>query len=126
MTLQLWSYSPERDRTPAVFARFAILKTAEMANLNAGRPENNRMSTICLHVGRLEEARSANEQALRSNPKTRNSNLESSHRMSGNLYDGREGAGSVVPRAPRQPVCGHEVGAGGGSSAPVETLCRSK
>jgi Flp pilus assembly protein TadD len=34
------------------------------------------MATICMHIGRLEEARSAHEQSLRSNPRTRTGNLE--------------------------------------------------
>ncbi len=37
---------------------------------------HNRMASICLHVGRLQEARLAHEQAQRSNPKTRSGNLE--------------------------------------------------
>ena len=37
---------------------------------------HNRIASICLHVGRLQEARIAHEQALRSNPKTRSGNLE--------------------------------------------------
>ena len=37
---------------------------------------HNRIASICLHVGRLQETRMAHERAQRSNPRTRSGNLE--------------------------------------------------
>ena len=48
------------------------------------------MPTICLHIGRLQEARIAHEQAQRSNPKTRSGNLESFYLMSGDFARAEE------------------------------------
>ncbi len=46
---------------------------------------HNRMAAICLHIGRLTEARTAHERALRSNPKTRSNNLEFFYLFSGDF-----------------------------------------
>jgi len=46
---------------------------------------HNRIASICLHVGRLQEARLAHEQAQRSNPKTRSGNLEFTYLYSGDF-----------------------------------------
>ena len=50
------------------------------------------MATICLHIGRLEEARIAHEQALRSNPRTRTGNLEYFYIYSGDFARAEEAA----------------------------------
>ena len=39
------------------------------------RAAHNQIASICMHIGRLQEARIAHEQAQRSNPKTRSGNL---------------------------------------------------
>lgn len=66
----LWS--PARN-----FQHIEAIRELEQAL--ASRPNleraHNRMSTICWHIGRLEEARIANELARRSNPKAETGNL---------------------------------------------------
>ena len=68
------------DRRPARNFQHAEA-IAALERALAGQPNleraHNRMSAICLHIGRLEEARIAHERAQRSNPKTRTLNLES-------------------------------------------------
>ena len=51
---------------------------------------HNRMSSICLHIGRFEEARIANEHAQKSNPKTRATNLEFVYLYSGDFARAEE------------------------------------
>jgi adenylate cyclase len=62
----------------------------------AARPNleraHNRMATICLHIGRLEEGRLAHEQALRSNPQTRTGNLEYFYIYSGDFARAEDAA----------------------------------
>ncbi len=53
---------------------------------------HNRMSSICWHIGRLEEARKAHEEALRSNPKTRTGNLTWIHLVSGEYTQAEKAA----------------------------------
>ena len=52
---------------------------AELEQVLAARPNleraHNRMSTICWHIGRLEECRIAHERAQQSNPKAETGNL---------------------------------------------------
>lgn len=52
----------------------------ELEQVLTARPNferaHNRMATICLHIGRLDEARVAHELAQRANPRTRTGNLE--------------------------------------------------
>jgi TolB-like protein/Tfp pilus assembly protein PilF/predicted Ser/Thr protein kinase len=52
---------------------------AELEQVLAAQPNleraHNRMSTICWHIGRLEECRVAHERAQRSNPKAETGNL---------------------------------------------------
>jgi tetratricopeptide (TPR) repeat protein len=50
------------------------------------------MATICLHIGRLREARLAHERALRSNPRARTGNLEYFHLYSGDVARAEEAA----------------------------------
>jgi serine/threonine protein kinase/tetratricopeptide (TPR) repeat protein len=74
----LWSPAKHFQHIEAIEALQHVL---------AARPHleraHNRMSTICLHIGRLDEARQAHEHALQSNPKTRTGNLEWFYLMSG-------------------------------------------
>lgn len=55
---------------------------------------HNRIASICLHIGRLQEARIAHEQAQRSNRKTRSGNLEFFYLYSGDFARADE-AGEV-------------------------------
>jgi serine/threonine protein kinase/Flp pilus assembly protein TadD len=67
----LWSPAKNFQHAEAIAALEQVL---------AARPHleraHNRMATICMHIGRLEEARLPHEQSLRSNPRTRTGNLE--------------------------------------------------
>jgi TolB-like protein/Flp pilus assembly protein TadD len=67
----LWSPAKNFQHAEAIAALELVL---------AARPNHerahNRMASICLHIGRLEEGRIAHEQAVRSNPRTRTANLE--------------------------------------------------
>jgi adenylate cyclase len=69
---------------------------AELEQVLAARPNleraHNRMATICLHIGRLDEARIAHEQSLRSNPRTRTGNLEYFQIYSGDFARADEAA----------------------------------
>jgi serine/threonine protein kinase/Tfp pilus assembly protein PilF len=60
---------------------------AALEQVLAAQPHNerahNRMAAICLHIGWLQEARMACEQARRSNPKTRSNNLQFIYLYSG-------------------------------------------
>jgi tetratricopeptide (TPR) repeat protein len=51
---------------------------------------HNRIANICVHIGRLHEARTAHEQARRSNPKTRSGNLEFIYLYSGDFRRAEE------------------------------------
>jgi tetratricopeptide (TPR) repeat protein len=55
---------------------------------------HNRIANICVHIGRLQEARAAHERARRSNPKTRSGNLEFIYLYSGD-FTGAEEAGEA-------------------------------
>ena len=50
----------------------------------------NRIAGICLHIGRLREARIAHEHAQRSKPKTRSGNLEFFYLHSGDFARAEE------------------------------------
>jgi eukaryotic-like serine/threonine-protein kinase len=67
----LWSPAKNFQHLEALAALDQVL---------ASRPTleraHNRRATISLHIGRLEDARVAHEQALQSNPRTRTGNLE--------------------------------------------------
>ena len=67
----LWSPAKNFQHAEAIAALEQVL--AARPNLERA---HNRMATICMHIGRLEEARIAHEQSLRSNPRTRTGNLE--------------------------------------------------
>ncbi len=76
----LWS--PARN-----FQHAAALR--ELEQVLSARPNleraHNRMATICLHIGRLEEARLAHERAQRSSPKTESGNLWTFYLYSGDF-----------------------------------------
>ena len=76
----LWSPAKNFQHADAIAALEQVLAT---------QPNNerahNRMATICLHIGRLKEARIAYEQAQRFNPKTRGINLEAFYLYSGDF-----------------------------------------
>ena len=74
----LWSPARNFQAAEAIAALEQVL---------AAQPNNerahNRMAAICLHIGWLQEARMACEQAKRSNPKTRSNNLQFIYLYSG-------------------------------------------
>ena len=74
----LWSPAKSFQHAEAIAALEQVL--AVQPNLERA---HNRMSAICMHVGRLHESRIAHEQAQRSNPKTRSVNLEFSISIAG-------------------------------------------
>jgi len=82
----LWSPAKNFQHADAIAALEQVL---------AARPNferaHNRMASICLHIGRLAEARIAHEQGVLVNPKTRTGNLEWFHIFSGD-FEGAEGA----------------------------------
>jgi eukaryotic-like serine/threonine-protein kinase len=83
----LWSPAKNFQHADAIAALEQVL--AARPNLERA---HNRMSGICVHVGRLPEARIAHEQARRANPKTRTGNLEYFHIYSGDFGRAEEAA----------------------------------
>lgn len=83
----LWSPAKNFQHAEAIAALEQVL--AARPNLERA---HNRMATICLHIGRLEEARIAHEQSLRSNPRTRTGNLEYFYIYSGDFARAEETA----------------------------------
>jgi serine/threonine protein kinase len=77
---------------------------AELEHVLAAQPNferaHNRMSAICWHIGRMEEARTAHELARRSNPKTRTQNLEWVNLYSGDFMRAEEAAAIWFREAP--------------------------
>jgi eukaryotic-like serine/threonine-protein kinase len=77
---------------------------ASLERVLAARPNleraHNRMATICLHIGRLREARLAHERALRSNPRARTGNLEYFHIYSGDFARAEEATEAWVRERP--------------------------
>ena len=61
---------------------------------------HNRIASICLHIGRLHQARLAHEQAQRSNPKTRSGNLEFCYLYSGDLVRAEEAGDAWLRERP--------------------------
>ena len=88
----LWSPAKGFQHAEALEALEQVL--AVQPNLEQA---HNRIASICLHIGRLQEARIAHEQAQRSNPKTRSGNLEWFFLMSGD-YARAEEAGEAYLR----------------------------
>ena len=83
----LWSPAKNFQHADAIVALEHVLA----ARPNSERA-HNRMATICQHIGRLQEARLAHEQALRSNPQTRTGNLEYFYIYSGDFARAEEAA----------------------------------
>ena len=67
----LWSPAKNFQHADAIAALEQVL--AARPNLERA---HNRMATICMHIGRLQEVRLAHEQGRLVNPKTRTGNLE--------------------------------------------------
>jgi tetratricopeptide (TPR) repeat protein len=76
----LWSPAKNFQHAEAI----AALEQVLIARPNLERA-HNRLATICMHIGRLEEGRIAHEQSLRSNPRTRTGNLEYFYIYSGDF-----------------------------------------
>jgi TolB-like protein/Flp pilus assembly protein TadD len=76
----LWSPAKGFQHAEAIAALEQVL--AVRPNFDRA---HNRMASICLHIGRLHEARMAHEQALRSNPKNSNYNLKCVYLYSGDF-----------------------------------------
>src|SRR3984893_9809715 len=81
----LWSPAKNFQHADAIAALEQVL---------AAQPNNeraqNRMATICWHIGRFEEGRIAHHLARRSNPKTRANNLEFIYLFSGDFARAEE------------------------------------
>jgi tetratricopeptide (TPR) repeat protein len=92
----LWSPVKNFQHAEAI----AALEQVLIARPNFERA-HNRMATICLHIGRLEEARIAHELAQRANPKTRTGNLEYFHIYSGDFARAEELAEAWLHDSPR-------------------------
>jgi TolB-like protein/tetratricopeptide (TPR) repeat protein len=76
----LWSPAKSFQHADALEALEQVL--AVQPNLEQAQ---NRIASICLHIGRLQEARIAHEHAQRSNPRTRSGNLEFFYLYSGDF-----------------------------------------
>jgi TolB-like protein/tetratricopeptide (TPR) repeat protein/predicted Ser/Thr protein kinase len=94
----LWSPEKNFQHADAIAALEQVL--AGQPNLERA---HNRMSTICWHIGRMEEARIAHELARRSNPKTKTQNLEFIDLYSGNFARAEEGSRVWLGEAPESP-----------------------
>jgi TolB-like protein/Tfp pilus assembly protein PilF len=81
----LWSPAKGFQHAEALEALEQVL--AVQPNLEQA---HNRIASICLHIGRLQEARMAHEKAQRSNPKTRSGNLEWVYLLSGDFARAEE------------------------------------
>jgi TolB-like protein/predicted Ser/Thr protein kinase len=81
----LWSPAKGFQHADALDALEQVL--AVQPNLEQA---HNRIASICLHVGQLQEARLAHAQAQRSNPKTRSGNLEFIYLYSGDFARAEE------------------------------------
>jgi TolB-like protein len=91
----LWS--PEKNFQHA--AAIAALEQVLAAQPNFERA-HNRMSAICWHIGRMEEARMAHGLARRSNPRTRTFNLQVIDLYSGDFARAEEAAKIWLGEAP--------------------------
>jgi TolB-like protein/Tfp pilus assembly protein PilF/predicted Ser/Thr protein kinase len=91
----LWSSAKNFQHAEAITALEQVL--AAQPNLERA---HNRMSAICLHIGRLQEARLAHEQARRSNPKTRSNNLEFFYLYSGEFGLAEQAAEAWIREKP--------------------------
>lgn len=91
----LWSPAKNFQHAEAIAALERVL--AMQPNLERA---HNRMSSICLHIGKLREGRAAHEQAQRSNPKTRSNNLEFFYLYSGDFARAEEAATNWIKEKP--------------------------
>ena len=81
----LWSPAKNFQHADAIAALEQVLN----ARPNLERA-HNRMATICMHIGRLQDGYIAHQQAQRANPKTRTGNLEWFHIFSGDFARAEE------------------------------------
>jgi serine/threonine protein kinase/Tfp pilus assembly protein PilF len=91
----LWSPAKSFQHAEAIAALDHVL--AVQPNFEQA---HNRLASICLHIGRLDEARIAHENAQRSNPKTRSGNLEFIYLYSGDFKRADEAAEAWVRERP--------------------------
>lgn len=91
----LWSPAKGFQHADALEALEQVL--AVQPNLEQA---HNRIASICLHIGRLQEARIAHEQGRRSNPKTRSGNLEFFYLYSGDFARAEEAAEAWLRERP--------------------------
>jgi tetratricopeptide (TPR) repeat protein len=91
----LWSPSKNFQHADAI----AALERVLVARPNFERA-HNRMATICLHIGRLQDALVAHEQAQRSNPKTRGLNLAVFYLYSGDFARAEEAVEAFIRERP--------------------------
>jgi len=91
----LWSPAKSFQHAEALEALEQVL--AVQPNLEQA---HNRIASICLHVGRLHEARTAHERARRSNPKTRSGNLEFIYLYSGDFTRAEEAGDAWIRDRP--------------------------
>jgi serine/threonine protein kinase len=91
----LWSPAKSFQHADAIAALEQVL--AVRPNFDRA---HSRMAGICLHIGRFHEARAANEQVLRSNPKNRTYNLEYIYLYSGDFARAEEAAKAWLREAP--------------------------
>jgi serine/threonine protein kinase len=77
---------------------------AALEQVLAAQPNNerahNRLSAICWHIGRFQEAHLAHQQARRSNPKTRSNNLEFIYLYSGEFARAEEAGEAWIREKP--------------------------
>lgn len=91
----LWSPSKNFQHAEAIAALERVLE----ARPNFDRA-HNRMAAICLHIGRLKEARIAHEHAMKSNPKNVSYNLEFIDLYSGHFARAKEAAETFFRKSP--------------------------
>ena len=99
----LWSAAKNFQHAEAIAALEQALEA--QPNLEGA---HNRMSNVCWHIGRTEEARIANERAQQSNPKARPLNLVWVHGCEGDFAHAVELAEAGLKHAPdnRNFLCG--------------------
>jgi len=92
----LWSPARNFQHVEAIAALEKVL---------AAQPNNerahNQMATICLHIGRFQEALTAHRRATESNPKTRSNHLEFIYLCSGDFARAEAAAEAWIREKPR-------------------------
>jgi TolB-like protein/tRNA A-37 threonylcarbamoyl transferase component Bud32 len=92
----LWSSAKNFQHAEAIRALERVL---------AARPNfdraHNRMAAICMHIGRFQEARIADERAQRCNPKNRSYNREFIYQYSGDFARAKELGEAWFKESPR-------------------------